>query len=100
LLLQSFHFVFVGAGKSFEPFLQSVKKMEELEREVYYRNRAIEIQNKIVNVRCCSTSTSEALIWTYKTTSCDVLSIITTVVPSKNGYMKDIKLQQFERNRL
>jgi hypothetical protein len=66
---------------------------ENDEKEDYYRRRAIEAQNKIVTYKSCSAKTSEAYIWTYRTTSCDVLSIITTTVPIKDGLMKEIHIE-------
>ena len=72
--------------------------MEE-DRESYYRQKAIEIQKGIVNFKSSTTMTSESFIWTYRTTSVDVISVITTTVPIVNGGMKDIQLQTREIKR-
>lgn len=69
------------------------------EREQYYRQRNAEIQKGIVNYKTSSTLTSESFIWTYRTTSCDVISLITTTVPIKNGNMDDIQLPDREVKR-
>lgn len=66
---------------------------EDFEREKYYRNRSIELQKGIVNFKSSSTNTSKAYIWTYRTTACDVLSVITTTVPVKNGMMNEINIE-------
>lgn len=71
----------------------------ESQRETYLRQKAIDTQKSIVTYKSCSTLTSEAFIWTYRTTSCDVISIITTTVPIKDGLMKDIKLENREIRR-
>ena len=73
--------------------------MSQDEREEYYRRKAIEIQKGIVNYKSCSTMTSESFIWTYRTTSVDVISVITTTVPVTNGAMKDILLKNREIKR-
>jgi hypothetical protein len=64
------------------------------DKESYYRERAIGIQRGIVTFKSSTTRTTEALIWTYRTTSCDVISMITTTVPVKDGHMKDIRLEK------
>ena len=73
--------------------------MDVDERELYYRQRNIEIQKGIVNYKSSTTSTTDSFIWTYRTTSCDVISIITTTVPIRNGSMDDIKLPNREVKR-
>jgi hypothetical protein len=70
-----------------------------LDREEYFRQKAIDLQKNITNVRTTTTLTSESHIWTYRTTNCDVVSVITTTVPVKNGYMKDIKIDPNEPKR-
>lgn len=75
-------------------------KMSEYEREEYYRQRAAEVQRGIVNFKSSTTLTSESFIWTYRTTSVDVISLITTTVPIKNGAMNDIKIENREIKRL
>jgi hypothetical protein len=71
----------------------------EENQDEYYRQRAIEIQKGIVNFKTSNTSTSESFIWTYRTTSVDVISVITTTVPIKNGAMKDILIKNREIKR-
>jgi hypothetical protein len=73
--------------------------MSQEEREEYYRQKAVEIQKGIVNFKSCTTLTSESFIWTYRTTSVDVISVITTTVPVQNGAMKDIQLKSREIKR-
>ena len=71
----------------------------EQEREIYYRQKAIEIQKNIVNYKTSVTSTSDSFIWTYRTTTVDVISMITTTVGVHNGAMKDILLKNHEVKR-
>lgn len=68
-------------------------------KDDYFRQKAIDQQNKIVNFKSCNTITSEALVWTYRTTNCDVISLITTAIPIKDGNMKDIRIESFEPKR-
>ena len=65
----------------------------------FLKQKAIEEQSKIVNIKECPTRTSEALIWTYRTTNCDVITVITTAIPLQDGKMKDIKIPYNEPNR-
>lgn len=69
------------------------------DRDEYFKQKEIEHQNHIVNFRSCSTKTSEALVWTYRTTNCDVISIITTSTLVKDGKMKDIRIKPHEVKR-
>lgn len=69
------------------------------EKDEYIRQKAIERQDHIVNFKSSTTLTSEALVWTYRTTNCDVISVITTAFPIINGHMKDIKIEYFEPKR-
>ena len=71
----------------------------EQEREIYYRQKSIEIQKNIVNYKSSVSSTSDSFIWTYRTTTVDVISIITTTVGIQNGAMKDILLKNPEIKR-
>lgn len=70
-----------------------------LNREDYFRQKAIDLQNSIVNVKSATSLTSEAFVWTYRTTNCDVISIITTAIPIRDGYMKDINIESHEPKR-
>ena len=69
------------------------------DKESYLRRRAIELQKSLVNVKTTQTSTVESCIWTYRTTSCDVISLITTTVPLKNGAMGDLRYVNKELKR-
>jgi hypothetical protein len=64
--------------------------MEDEKRE-YLRQKYEQIQNSIVNVRSAAAPTSNSFVWTYRSTVCDVVSVITTSAPMKNGSMKEIK---------
>ena len=87
-------------GKSYLKQVIKIKKMKMItNREEYYRQKAIDFQKNVVNVRNCTTSTTDALVWTYRTTNCDVISIITTTVPVRDGHMKDIKIESHEPKR-
>ena len=70
------------------------------DREAYLRRRGVELQRSIVNLRSTSTATVESCIWTYRTTSCDVISLITTTVPIKNGAMNDLRYVNKEMKRI
>lgn len=70
------------------------------DRNEYFRQKAIEQQNHIVNFAQCATRTSEALVWTYRTTNCDVISVITTSTITKEGKMRDIHIRPQEVKRL
>ena len=71
----------------------SSNQTEEInDHDTYMTKLHEERQNKIINVRCTSLSTSTVLSWSDRTTNCDVISTITTTVPIKNGDMKDIKM--------
>jgi len=68
-------------------------------REEYVAKRKELHQNGVVNFKSCRTMTISGYNWTYKTTGSDVVSIITTSFPYRNGEMKDIKLYNEEMNR-
>jgi ankyrin repeat protein len=70
------------------------------DRQQYFRQHGIDRQKSVVTYKSCSTVTTEALVWTYRTTNCDVASIITTTVPFKDAMMKDIKMETTEVKRL
>ncbi|KAJ1422367.1 hypothetical protein B484DRAFT_432995, partial [Ochromonadaceae sp. CCMP2298] len=74
--------------------------MSVREREEYYRDRAIEVQKGIVNFKSSATATCESFIWTYRTTSTDVISLITTTTPLKKGAMNDIQMKPQDAIRL
>ena len=68
-------------------------------RDAYIDERKQQLQNMITNVRSSSSLTNDASIWTFRSTGCDILSVIMTTVPIKNGTMKDIKLRNKEMRR-
>jgi hypothetical protein len=65
----------------------------------YIRARKEQLQRKVVNVRNSTTAVVGLTAWTFRTTSCDVISLVTTTVPVTNGAMKDIKLHNKEMRR-
>lgn len=67
---------------------------EQAERAAYLEARAEYIQSQIVTYRSAPAITSSSMVWTYRHTYCDVISVITTSQPIKNGSMKDIKYQE------
>ena len=79
----------------FEPYIDSMRST----KEQYILNQKQEYQNNVINIKTASTSTISRYNWTYRTTGCDVISIITTTVPQKNGEMKDIKIYNKEMKR-
>lgn len=58
----------------------------------YFENKAIEEQLRVPTFRQTSSYTSDSYVWTYRTTGCDVISIITSTLEMKEGQMKDIKV--------
>ena len=71
----------------------------DLEKEEYFRQKAEKLQNLIVNCRTAATTTTTSYVWTHRTTVCDVVSVVTTVIPFKNGAMKDVTLFSDETQR-
>lgn len=69
------------------------------DRGQYFRQQGIDRQKNVVTYKTCTTVTTEALVWTYRTTNCDVTSIITTTVPFKDALMKDIQMETTEVKR-
>jgi ankyrin repeat protein len=57
-------------------------------------------QDFLVNKRTMNASTVLLYTWTHRTTSCDVISTVTTVKSMKNGNMKDIKMYNKEMRRI
>jgi len=57
-------------------------------------------QSSTVNYKNSDTNTKGSYVWTYRSTGCDVISILTTTVPIKNGKMKDIKVHNKEMRRI
>lgn len=62
------------------------------DKDHYFENKAIEEQLLIPTYRKTSSVTTDSYVWTYRTTGCDVISIITTTLPVKDGQMKDIQV--------
>ncbi len=69
-------------------------------RANYIRIRREEVQNSIINYRTCTSSTSGSDIWTFRNTGCDIVSVVTTTTPIKNGVMKDVRLHNKEMRRI
>ena len=77
-----------------------VNTANEEEKSNYIRYRKEMMQERIVNIRNSTTSILDVTSWTFRTTSSDVFSMVTTTVPIKNGHMKDIKIRNKEMKRL
>ena len=88
----------LSGGDNYHKRHSTAQKMSE-DKETYLRRRGIELQSSLVNVKTTPTSTVESCIWTYRTTSCDVISLITTTVPLKNGAMNDLRYVNKEMKR-
>jgi len=66
----------------------------------YIINYAEQYQSSRIISKNAETNTKCSYIWTYRSTGCDVISILTTTVPIKNGKMKDIKVHNKEMRRI
>lgn len=66
----------------------------------YIINYAQKYQSSCTVSKNAETNTKCSYIWTYRSTGCDVISILTTTVPIKNGKMKDIKVHNKEMRRI
>ena len=73
--------------------------LEQLSKESYLKSLHERLQQSIVNFKKSDTSSTSDLIWTYKATYCDVLSVVTTSKPFGNANMKDVKLRNKEMKR-
>ena len=71
-----------------------------LSKESYLKSLHERLQNSIVNFKTCESSSTADMIWTYRSTYCDVLSVITTAKPFGNASMKDIRLRNKEMKRI
>lgn len=71
----------------------------DLEKATYHKRHKELVQDSIVNFKCATTSTIESYTWTFRNTACDVISIITTTVPLKNGVLKELKSHNKEMKR-
>lgn len=69
------------------------------DKAAYIRRRGKELHYSVVNVKSTPTATVDSCIWTYRTTSCDVISIITTTEPTANGAMTDMRMHNKEMKR-
>jgi hypothetical protein len=76
-----------------------VDGFDEDSKQKYIIKLQEKLQNSIVNVKSAELSTSTEYIWTYKSTYCDVISIITTVNSFRNSSMKDVKMRNKEMRR-
>ena len=75
------------------------RQVEEQQKDAYLVKRAQQLQSAIVSFKSASTATTGSYIWTYRHTACDVVSIVTTTVPIKQGVMTDLKLHNKEMRR-
>ena len=66
----------------------------------YIQKRQEEVQNCIVNVRNTSSTVIGSASWTFRTTGCDVVSVVITTIPLKNGQMNDVRLHNKEMKRI
>lgn len=69
---------------------------EELEKDSYIRRRAEFLQKSVINDWNSDSPTITKYLWTYRNTNCDVVSVITTILPIVDGKMKDMKLNEKE----
>ena len=79
--------------------MNQIEDLEYLSKENYLRSLHERVQNSIVNFKSSDTCSAADFIWTYKSTYCDVLSVITTSDLFGAGTMKDIKLRNKEMKR-
>ena len=79
--------------------MNQAEDFSDLRRDEYLRKTKEILQNSIVNFKSTETSTFGDYIWTYKSTYCDVISIVTTTIPFRNAAMKDIKFRNKELRR-
>ena len=80
--------------------MMNQEELGHLSKESYLKSLHERLQNSIVNFKSCESSSTADLIWTYKSTYCDVLSVITTVKPFGNAAMKDIRIRNKEMKRI
>ena len=66
----------------------------------YIQEKAEQLQKCIVNYKSAMTNTVDGSILISRSTSCDVISVVTTVAPVKHGEMKDIRMTVKEIKRL
>lgn len=71
-----------------------------MSRNAYIASQKEESQRRLVNYKTSATSSKCIYNWSYRNTSCDVISIVTTTVPKENGDMKDIKHYNKEMRRI
>ena len=97
--------VFVFINIDFNHILLCKMEYDEYHKSNYNRNEYMRMQKEALQKRIVTKSTSSSpssssYIWTYRTTGCDVVSMVTTSKSLKNGSMKDIKLEHKELRRL
>ena len=79
--------------------MESIDASDEARLE--YFTRQVELyQKRVPTQRGAGTDTSGRFIWTYRNTGCDVISVVTTTLPVRNGAMKDIKIFNKEMRRI
>lgn len=69
-------------------------------KQQYFTRLAELYQQRTPTYRGASTDTSSRFIWTYRNTGCDVMSVVTTTMPVRNGAMKDVKIFNKEMRRI
>jgi hypothetical protein len=72
----------------------------DLEKAAYHKRHRELVQDSIVNFKCATTSNIDSYTWTFRNTVCDVISIITTTVPIKDGVLKELRTHNKELKRL
>jgi len=79
--------------------MESIDASDEARLE-YFTRQAELYQKRVPTQRGAGTDTSGRFIWTYRNTGCDVISVVTTTLPVRNGAMKDIKIFNKEMRRI
>ena len=69
---------------------------DSYERRQFLDKYAEQISNSRITCKSIPSLTTSSYVWTCRNTGCDVISIITTIVPVKAGYMKDIMQANLE----
>lgn len=75
---------------------ESNGSIDTQERHAYINKIKETLQNKVVKFVSGEMSTMNVITWVDRSTACDVVSIVTTTVPVKNGEMRDIRIYNKE----
>lgn len=70
------------------------------ERADYIKAKLEQLQRGLVTFKSSKTNMVDSSIWISRSTACDVISVVTTVQPVKNGDMKDIRQHNKEMRRI